>query len=67
MIRTLAGYRKLYRQVAGEVETVADIFTLQYIFSGRARGSDQDGERLPAAADRSEDEADTPNPVRAYG
>lgn len=24
-------YRKLYRQVAGEVETVADIFTLQYI------------------------------------
>ena len=24
-------YRKLYRQVAAEVETVADIFTLQYI------------------------------------
>ena len=24
-------YRKVYRQVAGEVETVADIFTLQYI------------------------------------
>ena len=60
-------YRKLYRQVAGEVETVADIYAPVY-FSGRTGGSDQDGKGLPAAADRSERrEADTPNPVRAYG
>ena len=60
-------YRKLYRQVAGEVETVADIFTLLAVPS-RTGGSDQDGKGLPGAADRSERrEADTFNPVRAYG
>ena len=71
-------YRKLYRQVAGEVETVADIFTLQYILVAELEdqtclfytsdAADEDGKGLPAAADRSERrEADTPNPVRAYG
>ena len=45
-------YRKLYRQVAGEVETVADIFHAPVYFSGRTGGSDQDGKGLPAAADK---------------
>ena len=61
-------YRKLYRQVAGEVETVADIFTLQYILVAELEDQTRTGKGLPAAADRSERrEADTPNPVRAYG